>query len=125
MNRYAGQAQGGSLFCLLYGRTVPFDDVKLASLCPDHESYVSAFNEATDRAVQERFILPEDAKLMKAAAAASDIGSFVFMIRYSPDSLSQFAHVLKHSDIFTSLLGLPLSIDNTSKPLLYSILINA
>ena len=54
---------------------MPFDDTKLASLYPDHESYVSAFNEATDRAVQEGFILPEDATLMKAAAAASEIGS--------------------------------------------------
>jgi len=71
----SGEAQRGSLFCLLFGSTVPFDDAKLASLYPNHESYVSAFNEATDRAVQGGFILPEDAKLMKAAAAASDIGS--------------------------------------------------
>ena len=71
----SGEAQRGSLFCLLFGSTVPFDDAKLGSLYPNHESYVSAFNEATDRAVQEGFILPEDAKLMKAAAAASDIGS--------------------------------------------------
>lgn len=71
----SGRPQGGSLFCLLFGSTVPFDDAKLASLYPDQESYVSAFNEATDRVVQQGFILPEDAKLMKAAAAASDIGS--------------------------------------------------
>ena len=71
----SGEAQSGSFFCFLFGSTEPFDDAKLASLYPDHESYVSAFNEATDRAVQGGFILPEDAKLMKAAAAASDIGS--------------------------------------------------
>ncbi len=71
----SGEPQLGSLFCLLFGNTMPFDDTKLASLYPNREAYVSAFNEATDRAVQERFLLPEDAKLMKAAAAASDIGS--------------------------------------------------
>jgi hypothetical protein len=55
--------------------SVPFGEAKLASLYPNHESYVSAFHEATDRAVEEGFILAEDAALMKAAAAASDIGS--------------------------------------------------
>jgi hypothetical protein len=54
---------------------VVFDDAKLASLYADHEAYVSAFNEATDRAVRAGFILPADAELMKAAAAASNIGS--------------------------------------------------
>ncbi len=74
----SGEAQGGSLFCLLFGSTVPFDDAKLASLYPDHESYVAAFNEATDRAVHGGFILPEDATLMKAAAAASENRSGFF-----------------------------------------------
>ena len=46
-----------ALFCLLIGRTVPFEDAKLASLYPDHASYVAAFNEETDRAVQEGFII--------------------------------------------------------------------
>ena len=69
----SGEAQRGSLFCLLFGSTVPFDGTKLASLYPDRESYVSAFNEATDRAVRAGFILPADATLMKAAAAAIDL----------------------------------------------------
>jgi hypothetical protein len=71
----SGEGQTGSLFCLLFGTTVVFDDTKLASLYADHEAYVSAFNEATDRAVRAGFILPADAELMKAAAAASNIGS--------------------------------------------------
>jgi len=71
----SGEGQTGSLFCLLFGTTVVFDDAKLASLYADHEAYVSAFNEATDRAVRAGFILPADAELMKAAAAASNIGS--------------------------------------------------
>ena len=70
----SGGGQSGTFFCQLFGTTVPFDAAKLASLYPDHESYVSQFNEATDRAVQAGFILPPDAALMKAAAAAADIG---------------------------------------------------
>jgi alpha/beta hydrolase family protein len=64
----------GSVFCLLFGTTTPFDAATLASLYPDHDAYVAAFNAATDRAVQAGFILAPDAGLMKAAAAASDIG---------------------------------------------------
>ena len=71
----SGEGQSGSFFCQLYGTTVPFDAATLASLYPDHASYVSRFNEATDRAVQAGFILPPDATLMKTAAANSDIGN--------------------------------------------------
>ncbi len=65
----------GSILCLLFGTTTPFDQATLATLYPDHNAYVSAFNAATDRAVQGGFILPHDADLMKAAAAASDVGT--------------------------------------------------
>jgi hypothetical protein len=64
----------GSVLCLLFGTTMVFDDAMLAALYPDHNTYVSAFDDAADRAVQAGFILPPDADLMKAAAAASDIG---------------------------------------------------
>ena len=64
----------GVVFCLLFGTTTPFDAQTLTALYPTHDAYVSAFNAATARAVQAGFILPPDATLMKAAAAASDIG---------------------------------------------------
>jgi hypothetical protein len=64
----------GSVLCLLFGTTTPFDQAKLATLYPDHNAYVSAFDAAADRAVQAGFILPPDGDLMKAAAAASDVG---------------------------------------------------
>jgi hypothetical protein len=64
----------GSVLCLLFGTTTPFDAATLASLYPDHDAYVAAFNGATDRAVQAGFILQPDAALMKAAAAAADLG---------------------------------------------------
>jgi len=71
----SGEGQTGSLLCRLFGTTVPFDAATLATLYPDHATYVAAFNAATDRATAAGFILQPDADLMKAAAAASDIGN--------------------------------------------------
>ncbi len=71
----SGEAASWSLVCLIFGTTVPFDCAKLASLYPDRDAYVSAFTAATDHAVEDGFILPADAELMKAAAATFDIGS--------------------------------------------------
>ena len=71
----SGEAQPGSTFCFLFGSTKPFDAAEIASLYTDHEAYVSAVTEATDRAVAQGFILPPDAELVKAAAAASEVGS--------------------------------------------------
>lgn len=70
----SGTGQSGSLFCTLFGSTAPFSATTLAALYPDHDAYVSAFDAAADRAVAAGFILPPDAALMKAAAAASNIG---------------------------------------------------
>ncbi|MBI3786463.1 MAG: hypothetical protein HY270_24000 [Deltaproteobacteria bacterium] len=70
----SGEGQMGSIFCALFGTTALFDAAKLASLYPTHESYVSAYDAATDRAVQAGFLLPADGELMKAAAAQSSIG---------------------------------------------------
>jgi hypothetical protein len=71
----SGLGQSGGSFCWLFGTTALFDDPTLASLYPTHAAYVSAVNEATDSAVEAGFILEPDAQLIKAAAAASDIGS--------------------------------------------------
>ncbi len=71
---FSGLGQGGQGFCFLFGTTVPFDVDSLAALYPDHDTYVSAVNEATDLAVEGGFILDSDAQLIKTAAAASDIG---------------------------------------------------
>jgi len=69
----AGELPGLSV-CSLFGQTVPFDSATLASLYPTHAAYVSEFGAATDQAVQAGFLLQPDAALMKAAAAASNIG---------------------------------------------------
>jgi len=70
-----GNGGSGSRFCSLYGTTAPFDAAKLASLYPTHADYVAKFNQATDRAVKAGFILAPEAKNLKAAAAASNVGN--------------------------------------------------
>jgi hypothetical protein len=69
----SGEGEGADL-CPILGSTVPLDAGTLASLYPSHRAYVRAFNKATRRAVRAGFILKPDAKLMRAAAAASDVG---------------------------------------------------
>jgi hypothetical protein len=71
---YSGGGQGGSVFCILFGTTAPFDAATLAALYPTHRDYVSAFRKATRRAVRAGFLRKKDARLMMRAAAASDIG---------------------------------------------------
>jgi hypothetical protein len=65
----AGDGQTGSIFCLLFGTTTPFDAATLTALYPTQRAYVAAFNKATARAVHAGFILRPDAKLMKSCAA--------------------------------------------------------
>jgi hypothetical protein len=70
----SGSGQTGGSFCRIFGTTAPFDDATLATLYPSHAAYVSAVNQATDRAVRAGFVLAPDAKLIKAAASSSQIG---------------------------------------------------
>lgn len=58
----------------LFGTTRLFDAATLSELYPDHRFYVTAVENSTDAAVRAGFLLPEDGELIKAAAAASDIG---------------------------------------------------
>jgi hypothetical protein len=71
---FSGLGQTGSTFCFLFGTTVPFDRATLGALYPGHETYVSAVAKATNRAVRAGFIVKPDGRLIKAAAAESDIG---------------------------------------------------
>jgi Alpha/beta hydrolase domain len=57
--------------CALSGRTLPFSDVQLAELYPTAGDYVAQFSAAADQAVDGGFLLHEDAKVLKHAAAAS------------------------------------------------------
>jgi len=59
----------------LFGTTRLFDEATLSRLYPDHLTYVTAVENATNSAVRAGFLGPEDGELIKAAAAASDIGN--------------------------------------------------
>lgn len=67
---------GGSIFCSLFGRTVPFDAATLAALYPDQAAYVAAVGASAERAVEAGFLRPADAELLKAAAETTDISGF-------------------------------------------------
>jgi hypothetical protein len=66
--------QSGSVLCLLFGTTTPFDAAKLASLYPTHRAFVFSYRKAVNQAVKSGFILQPDAKLMRQWADGSDIG---------------------------------------------------
>jgi hypothetical protein len=63
------------LITSLFGTTKLFDDATLSRLYPDHWTYVTAVGKSTDAAIQAGFLMPEDGELIKAAAAASEIGN--------------------------------------------------
>jgi hypothetical protein len=71
----SGEPGGGPGFCSLFGFTAAFDAAKLASLYPTRRDYVAKFDKATDRAVEQGFIRPADAKEAKEAASRADVGT--------------------------------------------------
>lgn len=71
----SGEGQDGDLFCSIYGTTELFDQATLASLYPDHETYVSAVEASVDDAVAKGFLLHPDGELIKTAAQQSNIGN--------------------------------------------------
>lgn len=58
----------------LFGTTRLFDEGTLSRLYRDHRAYVAAVEKSAEAAVHLGFLIPEDGELIKAAAAASDIG---------------------------------------------------
>lgn len=71
----SGLGQSGNGFCGLFGTTKPFDAAKIKAHYPDHTAFVSKWNAAVDSAVAAGGVLSADADHLKAAAAASTIGS--------------------------------------------------
>jgi Alpha/beta hydrolase domain len=57
--------------CSLSGRTLPFSDAQLAELYLTRGDYVAQFARAANRALDAGFLVPEDAEMLTAAAAAS------------------------------------------------------
>jgi hypothetical protein len=68
---YHGEQSNECAFTL--GRTDPFDAAKLRALYPTHRRYVSLVDRAVDRASQAGFLLPTDAAVVRADAAASKL----------------------------------------------------
>ena len=68
-----GERNGGGSFCVIFGRTVPFDAETLAGLYPTHDDYVQSFDAATDKAVKAGFLMKADAEQFKDAAASLPI----------------------------------------------------
>lgn len=66
---------GGSVLCLLFGETRPFDAPTLAGLYPTHRDYVDAVTASADEAVAAGFLLRADAAQIVAAAEDADIPS--------------------------------------------------
>ncbi|PLT32715.1 alpha/beta hydrolase domain-containing protein [Bacillus sp. V5-8f] len=65
----------GAGFCFLYGSHEPFSQEKLRTLYPNHGTYVSRVNKATNELLrQQGFLLEEDAKMIREDAAKSRIG---------------------------------------------------
>jgi hypothetical protein len=64
----------GSILCIIFGTTTPFDAAKLAALYPTEKAFTSAYNKALRRAVKQGWILKPDARLIRKWAAGSNIG---------------------------------------------------
>jgi len=71
---FTGQQSGGSILCLIFGTTTPFDAPTLAALYPTHKAFTSAYDKALKRAAKRGWIRPPDARLIKKWAAGSNIG---------------------------------------------------
>jgi hypothetical protein len=64
----------GSVFCALFGRTVPFSPAKIAALYPTHAAFVHRWDDAVDADVASGYLLPADARVLERVAAASTVG---------------------------------------------------
>lgn len=75
--RGLGQPEGApdqlQRFCRLFGTTVPFTGEQLADLYPDHGAFVSAWEESAAQAVEDGFLLEEDAELLVRVAEQAAI----------------------------------------------------
>jgi hypothetical protein len=70
---FAGE-QEGSILCQLAGATSPFDEATLAELYPSRRAFVEPFRESLRRALRRGWIVPADARLMRAWLAESNVG---------------------------------------------------
>jgi hypothetical protein len=60
---------------MLLGEVVPLDPSTLASLYPNHNTYVEQMRTSIDEAVADGRLLPEDGAELLARAQASSVGT--------------------------------------------------
>lgn len=65
------ESNSGPGFCRLYGGFVPFSAEKRKEMYPATGSFAVAFDAAISRAVEDRFLLPEDALLLQTSRPAT------------------------------------------------------
>jgi len=70
----SGLGQTGSILCVLFGSTTPFDATKLYALYPYRRSYNWAVRRSVRAALDAGFLLPADARLILQASRRSEIG---------------------------------------------------
>ncbi|HEY6623932.1 MAG TPA: alpha/beta hydrolase domain-containing protein [Acidimicrobiales bacterium] len=63
-----------SLFCGLFGSTVPYPPAQLAALYKNHGQFVSAWSQDTQNLVKAGFLLKPDANELMQSAVHSQIG---------------------------------------------------
>lgn len=71
----SGQGQTGSILCILFGTTEPFDEQTLEELYPDACEYLRDYDRATRRAVRKGDVLRRDAWLLHRGARLSGPGA--------------------------------------------------
>jgi hypothetical protein len=71
--RLSGLPQAGAGFCSLFGSTQPLSTEQLKNLYRNHGGFVSAWNKATQDAVQAGFLLEDDAKHIRVVGAQSNL----------------------------------------------------
>ena len=64
---------GRSVFCMLFGDTVPFDAATIAALYPTDDTYVAAVADSANAAVDAGFLLRADADAFIEAAGEADL----------------------------------------------------
>jgi hypothetical protein len=62
-------------FCRLFGTTVPLTPAQLAAAYPTHDKFVADWQQAVDRALKAGWLLPADAKELRAAAQSAKVPS--------------------------------------------------
>ncbi len=65
---YSGSAIDSKLVCSLFGSTRPFDAAMLASIYANKDQYLSAYRDATDKAIRQGYILEADRLAVLAEA---------------------------------------------------------